>query len=187
MLQSKMGGKWAWGEIPSFLDPDPYRSLAVRHKLPYSYSFVTSFSGDEFLVRNCPRNSFFNSRDPEFQPIDEGSIHKWQSEEFTLDDELNANSIASKYNIMDAIRKKEKRYIEFDWVSIDDPLLISDMPHVDLVLEGIITDCFQEFGIQEKKRKSLGDEATREKRRRLALDRKSRLLREELSKHVELV
>ena len=95
---------------------------------------------------------FFNSADPDFCATDEKNIELWRGEEFDVDDKPPDNSIATKYNILDAFRKSERRgYVDFDWVSTNDASQISEKQSIDLVLEGAI-DRFNEFGLQCKRK-----------------------------------
>ena len=166
----------AYGGL-DWIDPDPYCQLRRRHKLPYTYSFETDFFGNEFLVRLCPRNLFFNFADPDFLATDEKNIELWRGAEFEVDEKPPEQSIATKYNILDAFRKNRCGYVDFDWVSID--VKISEKQSIDLVLEGAI-DRFNEFGLQSKRKAHVSESC--QKRRRLSLEHNKRLLHEELSR-----
>ena len=170
-----------WGGL-DFLDPDPYAMLQRRHKLKYSYSWQTDFLGNEFLVRLYPRNMFFNSADPDYCATDGKNIDLWRGEEFQVDDKPPENSIATKYNVIDVYRKKYSRYVDFDWISTEDDLQVAKKQSIDMVLEGAI-DRFNEFGLELKRKEN--DSESSQKRRRLTLERKRRLLHEELNRHLK--
>ena len=81
---------------------DPYASLAYRHKLPYTYTFVTDFYGVEFLVREQPRSHYFNDPDPQFKSL---THPDWKGEEFQVGDVFPPNSIVTPISMSRYIRK----------------------------------------------------------------------------------
>lgn len=146
-------GMQCYDVIP-YVAVDPYSSLAAKHKLPYSYSFVTDFYGNEFVVREIPRRNFFKGPDPSFKPL---SDPDWIGGEYEIGDVLPIDSIATPIGLSFFISKK-MRGVDTLWVSIPDRL--GEKSTVDCVLEGA-TDAFREFGIRNNKRKSGEDLSAR--------------------------
>ena len=155
--------------IPTFVDPDPYATLCTRHKLTYTYSFQTDFlTGEEYLVRNVPRNIFFTGPDPQFKSLDDPD---WIGDEYSFEDILDASSIANRFNLESACLKKI-RGARFDWVTIESR--IGEREHLDNVLERNFVDSFSQFGL-----KRLALLPSSEKRRKTELTKKRKLLDEE--------
>lgn len=95
---------------------DPYFSLAVRHKLPYTYSFCTDFYGNEFMVREVPRDMYFKGPDPSYLPL---CSDVFSGEEYEVGDEFPENSIVTPGNLLVRLKKTYGK-IRTYWVKAKD-------------------------------------------------------------------
>lgn len=95
IIHAQMGFACDGSDIPT-LDVDPYESLAFRNKLPYTYSFHTDFYGEQYMIREIPRNIFFTGPDPAYKPPE---YCDWDVEEYEVGDKLHMDAIATPLSL----------------------------------------------------------------------------------------
>lgn len=111
IIQAQMASRCYESDIPT-LGVDPYESLAFRHKLPYTYSLHTDFYGEQYMIREIPRNIFFTGPDPAYKPPEKCD---WDAEEYEVGDKLHMDAIATPISLSHCISTNLKGIDTF-WV-----------------------------------------------------------------------